>query len=169
MPGQRPARHQNHQCRRIKIFGKPNSFVKIIPSSYEADRCQSELTLVWNQTNIMTSITLAAVIYFVDEHDALLIDVLRSPWIHQEWNIDGLVKSPNSVTPAKAGVQKLLKWLDSYFRRNDEKGIFRIFTRTLNIYSNTEQPAHTPNEKIVSPMGGDSTTLYAKGILGTTQ
>jgi hypothetical protein len=38
--------------------------------------------------------------------------------------IDGLVKSPNSVIPAKAEVQKLLKWLDSGFRRNDEKGIF---------------------------------------------
>jgi hypothetical protein len=28
-------------------------------------------------------------------------------------NLDDFVKILNSVTPAKAGVQKLLKWLDS--------------------------------------------------------
>ena len=38
--------------------------------------------------------------------------------------LDELVKSHNPVTPANAGVQKLLKWLDSGFRRNDKKLIF---------------------------------------------
>ena len=39
----------------------------------------------------------------------------------------------------------------------------------IPIDSDTEQPAYTPNEKIVSPKGSYSTTPYAKGILGTTQ
>ncbi len=46
--------------------------------------------------------------------------------------IDELVKSPNSVTPAKAGVQKSLKLLDSGFSpvedsdssENDNKVVF---------------------------------------------
>jgi hypothetical protein len=33
-------------------------------------------------------------------------------------------KRPFSVTPAKAGVQKCLLFLDSGFRRNDRKGHF---------------------------------------------
>jgi flavodoxin len=31
MPGQRPAGHQDHQCRRIKIFGKPNFTIMKAP------------------------------------------------------------------------------------------------------------------------------------------
>ncbi|RJP77039.1 MAG: hypothetical protein C4522_16460 [Desulfobacteraceae bacterium] len=42
---------------------------------------------------------------------------------------DELVKSPNSVTPVKTGVQNPLKKLDSDFRQNDKKGDFRLFTR----------------------------------------
>ena len=42
--------------------------------------------------------------------------------------VDGLVKSLNSVAPVKAEVQKLLKWLDSGFRRNDNKLIIWLFT-----------------------------------------
>jgi len=39
----------------------------------------------------------------------------------------------------------------------------------IPIDSNTEQPAYTPDEKIVSPMGGASTSTYAKGISGPVQ
>jgi hypothetical protein len=39
----------------------------------------------------------------------------------------------------------------------------------IPIDSDTEQPAYTPNEKIVSPMGVTTTGNYAKGIFGTTQ
>ena len=37
-------------------------------------------------------------------------------------NFDRIVKSPEIVTPAKAGVQNYLKSLDSCFRRNDKTG-----------------------------------------------
>jgi hypothetical protein len=40
---------------------------------------------------------------------------------------DDLVKSPQTVTPVKTGVQNLLKELDSGFRRNDEKRTQRTF------------------------------------------
>jgi hypothetical protein len=60
-------------------------------------------------------------------------------------NFDGVVKSPDSVIPAKAGIYNVLKLLDSGFRRNDEKGIFRLFTgsSTLNFecYVLTMYPA----------------------------
>ncbi len=39
----------------------------------------------------------------------------------------------------------------------------------IPVDSDTEQPAYTSNERIVSPKGGDSTTPYTKGIFGTTQ
>ena len=39
----------------------------------------------------------------------------------------------------------------------------------IPIDSDTEQPAHIPNEKIVSPMAVTTTGNYAKGIFGTTQ
>jgi hypothetical protein len=48
-------------------------------------------------------------------------------------NIDGLVKSPTSVTPVKTGVQNLLNSLDSGFRRNDEKRTKQTFYETINI------------------------------------
>jgi len=38
-----------------------------------------------------------------------------------------LKKPAKAVTPAKAGVQKCLKTLDSGLRRNDEKRDFRAF------------------------------------------
>ena len=37
--------------------------------------------------------------------------------------MEALAELSNSVTPAKAGVQKLLKNLDSGFRRNDAQGL----------------------------------------------
>ena len=37
----------------------------------------------------------------------------------QNFKLDGSVKNPIPVTPAKAGVQIHLKRLDSGFRRND--------------------------------------------------
>ena len=40
------------------------------------------------------------------------------------FKLDGLVKSPLLVTPAKAGVQKRLKRLDSRLRGNDRKERF---------------------------------------------
>ena len=46
------------------------------------------------------------------------------------FNVDGLVKSLFSVSPANAGVQKLLKLLDSGVRRNDNKLNFRLFTNS---------------------------------------
>ena len=45
---------------------------------------------------------------------------------------DAFVKSPNSITPAKAGVQKLLKLLVSGFRRNDGKGYFSTFYESIS-------------------------------------
>ena len=47
--------------------------------------------------------------------------------------IDGLVKSPNSVTPVKTGVQNLLNSLDSGIRRNDEKRTKQIFYEFIMI------------------------------------
>ncbi len=55
--------------------------------------------------------------------------------------VDGLVKSPNPVTPAKAGVQKLLKVLDSGLvvipdldpGRNDDNLIFGLFTKSSEL------------------------------------
>ena len=49
------------------------------------------------------------------------------------YNTDNLVKSPNPVTPAKAGVQKLLKLLDSGLRRNDDLREIQTFYETINI------------------------------------
>jgi hypothetical protein len=42
-------------------------------------------------------------------------------------NFDGLAKVLKAVTPAKAGVQKFLVFLDSGFRRNDRKGRYLTF------------------------------------------
>jgi len=47
--------------------------------------------------------------------------------------IDGLVKSPSLVTPAKAGVQNLLNFLDSRLRGNDRKRLFRTFYELVKI------------------------------------
>jgi hypothetical protein len=56
------------------------------------------------------------------------VKIMRSRVKHMDYrfafigiNLDGFVKSPNPVTPAKAGVQKLLKLLVSGFHRNDNK------------------------------------------------
>jgi hypothetical protein len=45
---------------------------------------------------------------------------LKSPTKIKEINLDGFVKSLKTVTPAKAGVQKLLILLGSRFRGNDK-------------------------------------------------
>ena len=39
--------------------------------------------------------------------------------------VEALAKLANSVTPAKTGVQKRLRRLDSVFRRNDAKGLLQ--------------------------------------------
>nr|CBX28232.1 unknown protein [uncultured Desulfobacterium sp.] len=44
------------------------------------------------------------------------------------FNSDGLVKSPQTVIPAKAGIQNILDLLVSGLRRNDETRVFRLFT-----------------------------------------
>ena len=41
-------------------------------------------------------------------------------------------KVTQAVTPAYAGVQKFLVFLDSGFRRNDRKGLFLTFCETIN-------------------------------------
>jgi nickel transport protein len=46
--------------------------------------------------------------------------------------VDGFVKSPFNVIPAKAGIQKRLKTLDSGLRRNDESSGFRTFYEFIN-------------------------------------
>ena len=51
----------------------------------------------------------------------------QHPITFQSSKFDGLVKSPQAVTPVKTGVQTLLKELDSGFRRNDEKRTNRTF------------------------------------------
>ena len=51
---------------------------------------------------------------------------------------EALAELSNSVTPAKAGVQKLLKNLDSGFRRNDAQGLLqeaRMLTRSKKAMS----------------------------------
>jgi hypothetical protein len=40
---------------------------------------------------------------------------------------DALIESPRAVTPAKAGVQKFLTFLDSRFHGNDEKERLPLF------------------------------------------
>ena len=47
--------------------------------------------------------------------------------------IDKLVKSRNSVMPAKAGIQNYLKILDSRLRGNDVKGRFKTYYETIKI------------------------------------
>jgi len=44
-------------------------------------------------------------------------------------------KATKAVTPAKAGVQKCLFFLDSGFRRNDRKCHFLAFYETINLKS----------------------------------
>jgi hypothetical protein len=44
---------------------------------------------------------------------------------------DNLVKSPTPVTPANAGVQKLLKLLDSGLRRNDDLREIQTFYESI--------------------------------------
>jgi hypothetical protein len=56
-----------------------------------------------------------------------------------------MMNSQKVVTPVKAGVQSLRKWLnklDSGFRRNDEKGRFSTFYEIINIYSCTFLDSH---------------------------
>ena|GEM_PF-1315304 len=48
-------------------------------------------------------------------------------------NIDDLVKSLKTVTPAEAGVQNYLNLLDSRFRENDKIGEITTFYETINI------------------------------------
>ena len=55
--------------------------------------------------------------------------------------IDGLVKSPLLVTPAKAGVQKRLKRLDSRLRR-DFNGLV-YFTLVTSFAAFTKRTGHT--------------------------
>ena len=47
-------------------------------------------------------------------------------------NVDELVKSHKPVTPAKAGVQNILEYLDSHFRGNDKKVAKRTFYEHIN-------------------------------------
>ena len=47
--------------------------------------------------------------------------------------IDGVAKSLNPVTSAKAWVHKLLKWQDSSFFRNDEKKCFPTFYEAVKV------------------------------------
>jgi len=47
--------------------------------------------------------------------------------------VDDLVKSSKAVTPANAGVQKWLIFLDSRVRGNDENGSFLTFYEFVNI------------------------------------
>ena len=72
------------------------------------------------------------------EEDCLEVAVLMI-WYKEKWLSPTLkafiqiarasfVKSPISVTPAKAGVQNLLKRPDSDFRRNDNKKLFKQLT-----------------------------------------
>jgi hypothetical protein len=46
---------------------------------------------------------------------------------------EALAELSNSVTPEKAGVQKLLKNLDSGFRRNDAQGLLQEAPRRPNL------------------------------------
>jgi hypothetical protein len=57
---------------------------------------------------------------------------------------DGLVKSPQTVTPVKTGVQNVLKQLDSGFRRNDEKRTKRTFYEFI-IFHQNESPLPAKN------------------------
>jgi hypothetical protein len=47
-------------------------------------------------------------------------------------SFDNLVKSPTPVTPANAGVQKLLKLLDSGLRRNDDLREIQTFYESIS-------------------------------------
>jgi hypothetical protein len=47
-------------------------------------------------------------------------------------NFDGLEKIPSPVTPAQAGVYKLLKLIDPGFRRDDERRHFWTFYESFN-------------------------------------
>jgi len=49
------------------------------------------------------------------------------------------MKGTKVVTPAKAGVQNHLLFLDSGFRRNDGKGRFRTFASELNFVFSVRQ------------------------------
>ena len=49
------------------------------------------------------------------------------------FNVDELVKSRKTVTPAKAGVHNILEYLDSRFRGNDKKVAKRTFYERIFI------------------------------------
>jgi len=49
--------------------------------------------------------------------------------------LNGLAKVTKAVTPAEAGVQKCLLFLDSGFRRNDGKGQFLTFYERVKLNS----------------------------------
>jgi hypothetical protein len=57
---------------------------------------------------------------------------LRS-FAFNQWNIDETVKSAVFVTPAKAGVQNLLKTLDCGLGRNDSNERFSTYYEIINI------------------------------------
>jgi len=49
------------------------------------------------------------------------------------FSVDNLVKSQNSVMPAKAGIQNYLKTLDSRLRGNDAEERFKTFYETISV------------------------------------
>jgi hypothetical protein len=47
------------------------------------------------------------------------------PLLSETLSLEPIAKLNKTVTPAKAGVQNMLKLLDSGFRRNDTKGLLQ--------------------------------------------
>ncbi|RJP80794.1 MAG: hypothetical protein C4522_06995 [Desulfobacteraceae bacterium] len=67
-------------------------------------------------------------------------------------NGDETIKSPNSVTPVKIGVQNPLKKLDSDFRQNDKKADFRLFTISLMVVFCYQEANRLTNSPAFVPM-----------------
>ena len=70
--------------------------------------------------------------------------------------------------PAKAGIQKYLKILDSRLRGNDAKGRFKTFYETINFIHSPflSQRSQPPAHRAYAPAVGHSVFLIFLCVLG---
>jgi len=88
------------------------------------------------------------------------------PGIHDHSAVDNAaIESRPNTAPEQSSDMAIAEFIPVA----GEAGLDENAGDKIPIDSNTEQPAYTPDEKIVSPMGGASTSTYAKGISGPVQ
>jgi hypothetical protein len=88
------------------------------------------------------------------------------PGIHDHSTVDnaGIGSQPNTAPEQSSDMA-----IAAFTPVAGEAGLDENAGDKSPVDSDTEQPANTPDEKIVSPMGVTTTGNYAKGILGPTQ